>query len=128
MSISRRSFFRVLIIVVLLATFGIHAVGAAVPAVGEARVGVLKVTPHKVNFKKLNLAKRSMRSKYIWVTNKGKGDLTVTFGRFTRTSILWLLPSASGLHRASCDPTQTAVSASRYSNRPRRASRLGQHS
>lgn len=80
MSISRRSFFRVLIIVVLLATFGIHAVGAADPAVGEARVGVLKVTPHKVNFKKLNLAKRSMRSKYIWVTNKGKGDLTVTFG------------------------------------------------
>ena len=76
----KRSALRFLPIVPLLMVFCVLPAIAQEPAVAEPRVGILKVRPRQVNFRKLNLAKRSVRSRYIWVTNKGKSDLHVSFG------------------------------------------------
>jgi hypothetical protein len=43
-------------------------------------VSRLKVKPGKVNFGKLNLAKQSAKTKYLYVYNNGTADLNVDFG------------------------------------------------
>lgn len=48
-----------------------------------SRPSRLSVSPKRLNFAKLNLAKRSAKSKYVRVTNKGNSDLHVSFGSTT---------------------------------------------
>src|SRR5260370_38576008 len=80
MSLFERLTLQFLAIVPFLMGFGVLSATAQQPALNESRVGILKVRPRQVNFRKLNLAKRSVRSRYVWVSNKGKSDLQVSFG------------------------------------------------